>query len=178
MFLDNPLFSSRLYYRTLTAQDAEGNYQHWLHNPVVNQYLEVRHNPPTLDELKQFITQNNASADNLLLGIFLSEHHQHIGNIKIGPIDWRHQRAIIGLLIGEPSCWNKGYASETIQVMTQYCIEHLKLNRVMAGCYQANIGSYRAFKKAGYVEEARQAKYWRRGLTYEDNIIMCFLSRD
>ena len=38
--------------------------------------------------------------------------------------------------------------------------------------------AYQAFKKAGYVEEARQPRFWHDGREYQDNIIMRFLSTD
>jgi RimJ/RimL family protein N-acetyltransferase len=78
---------------------------------------------------------------------------RHIGNIKIGPINLNHQIAPIGILIGDKNEWGNGYASEAIQIVTQFGFDKLNLMKIYAGCYESNIGSKRAFEKSGYEVE-------------------------
>ena len=52
--------------------------------------------------------------------ICLVEDGRHIGNIKLGPIQWLHRRADLSLFIGDKSCWSLGYASEAIGLVRDW----------------------------------------------------------
>ncbi len=165
MRLDTPIHSEQLSLRTLRATDASPDYLGWLSDPAINAYLEVRFNPPrSVSELATYIADTNASSHTLLLGIFLSDSERHIGNIKIGPIDWNHQVGDLGFLIGDRAHWGKGYASEAIALLSDYAFAHLGLVKLTAGCYADNQGSRRALQKAGFVEEGRlRSRLWLSG---------------
>lgn len=155
----------------LNANISFENYLSWLKNEQVNKYLEIRHNIPDIEKLKKFVDANNDSNDNLLLGIFTNKK-EHIGNIKLGPINKIYKRSTIGLFIGDSSYWGKGIATHSIKAITDYAFNSLKLLRVDAGCYNDNIGSYKAFINAGYKEEARLKNYWSIDNIYQDEIIL------
>ena len=49
--------------------------------------------------------------------------------------------------------WNKGYASEAIQAISYYGLTAMGLKRVQAQVLPDNVGSLRAFEKAGFMNE-------------------------
>lgn len=169
MKLDAPLRTRRLLLRTLTTADADDIYLGWMRDPEINQFLESRFAEHSLESLGQFIASRNTGADELLLGICLGDG-RHIGNIKLGPVNWHHQTAAVGLLIGERDCWGKGYGSEAIIGVTTHAFGGIGLEKLYAGCYATNVGSARAFVKAGWGEEGRSKGHWRSHGTREDNL--------
>ncbi len=171
MKVNKPISTERLYLENLQSSHAERNYKEWVKDPQVNQFLELRHSIPGEQDLKEFIQRMDLASNNLLLGIFLKSG-QHIGNIKLGPIDWRNERAMVGLLIGDQREWGKGYATEAIRTLTDYAFDELKLTSIRAGCYASNVGSYKAFLKAGYREEARMKEYWQTEAGFVDNVLL------
>jgi len=135
--------------------DVGETYLSWLNNAEVNKYLEVRSaGVKDTQELAKYIESVNASDESLMLGIFLKEDELHIGNIKLGPIVTAHKRSEIGFLIGDKSCWGKGYATEAIKAISRYGIEELGLDKITGGCYENNLGSVKALLKAGFKHEA------------------------
>ena len=154
MQLDAPLVTERLQLRSLADQDVSDEYLGWMNDPLVNRFLESRLTEQTLSSIGEFVRSNNASADTLLLGIFLAGK-QHIGNIKLGPVSSHHQSAAIGIMIGRRDAWGKGYAAEAIVLLSRYAFERAGLMKLYAGCYAANTASFRAFQKAGFVLEGR-----------------------
>lgn len=166
----------RLYLRGVTADDVNETYLRWMHDPEVMQYLESRFQPHSLSSLHEFVTQMQHDRDQLFLAIVLKDKDRHIGNIKLGPINWIHRFADIGLLIGEKDCWGKGYATEAIQLLTQYAFNALNLHHLTAGCYATNMGSARAFLKAGWVEEGRRKSYFYSAGKYVDEILLGIVS--
>ena len=82
---------------------------------------------------------------------------RHLGNLRIGAIDRHHQTATVALVIGEKAAWGRGYGTEAIRLATRYAIDALGLRKLNARCYATNVGSIRAFERAGWVHEGRQA---------------------
>lgn len=155
MILTSSIETPRLVLRTLESSDVGSRYLSWLSDPEIIRYLEIRFTPVrSTGELVSFVKSVGASADSLLLGIFLKEGRRHIGNIKLGPIQAAHRRAEIGFLIGEKDCWGQGYASEAIAALSRYGFDRFGLDKITAGCYASNAGSAKALLKAGFVQEA------------------------
>ena len=169
MKLATPLVSERLVLRTLTAADATERYLGWMRDPQVTRFLESRLVDHDLASLAAYIAECNDSAASLLLAICLADG-THIGNIKLGPIDRYHEHAAVGLMIGERDMWGRGYATEAIAALTAYAFGDIGLQKLYAGCYASNVGSARAFLKAGWVEEGRNRSHWRSDGGREDNI--------
>jgi RimJ/RimL family protein N-acetyltransferase len=167
--LATPLRTERLVLRTLTVADATERYLGWMRDPNATRFLESRLVDHDLGSLRDYIASCNDSPVSMLLGICLMDGI-HIGNIKLGPIDPYHQHAAIGLLIGERDQWGKGYATEAILALTAHAFHELGLEKLYAGCYASNVGSSRAFLKAGWVEEGRNQAHWRSDGGREDNV--------
>ncbi len=145
--------SDQLYLRNVTEDDVTDAYYNWLNDPDVNQYLETRFSEQTREDILSFVKIQGKSADSVFLAICLKENHRHIGNIKLGPINPIHKFGDISLFIGDKSSWGKGYATQAISMITEYAFTKLKIHKVKAGCYSGNIGSQKAFEKAGFSRE-------------------------
>ena len=174
MVLASPIEMENLKLDTLREENADVRYESWMRDPVVIQYLESRFEPPTQKSIAAFITRMNESEGSLLLGMFM--HHEHIGNIKLGPINPHHLRGPIGLMIGQRDQWGKGYATQAIRALTRHAFQTLGLHKVYAGCYEDNIGSIRAFLKAGWREEARLARNSYCGDTWRDDVLLASIN--
>lgn len=144
---------THLYLREVRLNDVTDRYYAWLNDPAVNQYLETRFVPQSRDSIADFVKRMTGKQDEPFFAICTQDGDEHIGNIKIGPINWRHRHADVSLLIGEKRCWGKGYATEAIMLITRWGFEVLNLNKIEAGCYEQNEGSARAFEKCGYSRE-------------------------
>lgn len=169
MKLATPLRTERLVLRTLTVADATERYLAWMRDPKATRFLESRLVDHDLGSLREYIEACNDAPASTLLGICLADG-THIGNIKLGPIDPYHQHAAVGLLIGERDMWGQGYATEAIGALTAHAFRVIGLQKLYAGCYAANVGSARAFLKAGWIEEGRNRAHWRSDGGREDNI--------
>ena len=166
--------SERLCFREVRVSDVNETYYRWLNNPEVNRYLETRFIPQSYESITYYVKQMDGNKNELFFAICLRESDEHIGNIKIGPINWYHRTADISLLIGEKQYWGKGYASEAIRAVSAVGFKLLNLRKLKAGCYADNLGSACAFKKAGYTQEALLKKQVLIDLREEDVILLGF----
>ena len=148
------LYSDYIHLRSIRLDDVREEYCDWLNDPEVNQYLESRYQVQTLSKITRFVAEKRASQSEYLFAMVRNADSRHFGNIKIGPIRDRHRIADVSLFIGDRECWGKGYASEAIRRITVFAFAELRLNKVSASIYGDNVGSVRAFRSAGWRQEA------------------------
>jgi ribosomal-protein-alanine N-acetyltransferase len=151
---------SRTYLREVRSRDVNERYYRWLNDSEVNRYLETRFTPRSIRNIAEYVAHMDGKEDEPFFAICTLDGDEHIGNIKLGPVNWRHRYADIALLIGEKRYWGKGYATEAIGLVTAFGFEVLNLNKLKAGCYAENEGSARAFEKCGYVREGLQREQY------------------
>jgi len=164
-----------IYLRGVFASDANANYCKWMNDTEVTQYLESRFYPHSVESITSYISQVKASSGSVLLAIVAKDKNIHIGNIKLGSINWIHRYADVGILIGDKTYWGKGIAVEAIKLVIEYAFKKLNLHRLEAGCYSNNIASIKAFKKAGFIEEGclKQRYFFNGG--YVDRVCLGIL---
>lgn len=165
----------QIFLRPLHVEDATEIYQSWLNDPDVNQFLESRFKHWDKNDLVTFINQMNQSETDYLFGICNQIDKVHIGNIKLGDLDINHGFATISLLIGDKEVWGKGVATESIRLVCEFAFGHLGLNKVVAGCYENNIGSKIAFEKVGFWIEGRLKHHYLYQGNYIDKLMLGLL---
>lgn len=153
------LKNANIYLRDVCLNDVNDNYCQWLNDPQVNQFLETRFVIQSKTTIAEFVKSKIGNTNEILLAICDKKNDLHIGNIKIGPINWYHRRADISLFIGNKDYWGKGIATQAIQLMSQFGFNTLNLNKLMAGAYKHNFGSIKAFQKCGYLIEGEVEDY-------------------
>ena len=172
------LESDDIYLRKISISDCNENYLNWMNDSEVNKYLESRFTTHSIDSLKDFVNSMNNSENYVLFAIIDKSSDKHIGNIKLGNIHPVHKYADIGLIIGDKNCWGKGIGTKSIQLVTDYAFNKLNLRKVIAGVYEYNIGSIRAFEKCGFKRAyVKKDTYFFEG-NYIDAIVFELYNKD
>ena len=167
----NNLQGQRVLLRDLCLDDVTDRYVEWMNNPQVNRYMESRFQIHTVETLSLQLNMFHDRGDHLF-AIIEKSTGIHIGNLKIGEVNRYHQTADIGLMIGDPTCWGKGYASEAIQLGTNHAYQSGLISRLICGSYVSNIGSISAFIKSGYKIEGTKIGHVLFEGRREDCVIM------
>jgi [ribosomal protein S5]-alanine N-acetyltransferase len=148
------------------------SYVDWLNDTSVNRYLESRFSVHSLESTREFVRNCLSDPSTLLLGIRARVFDgRHVGNIKLGPIDWRHGLGEVGILVGEPAAWGRGIGCDAIRLLASIAERELKLSKLSAGCYASNVGSERAFLKAGFQIEGRRPSHFSLGQRRDDALL-------
>ena len=137
------------YLRPLSLEDVTDNYITWMNDYEIVKYTESRFMLHTRQSIEEFVSNAN-NANTHTFAIIAKDSDEHIGNIKLGCINWHHRYGDVGLIIGRKEYFGRGIATECIQLITEYAFTHLSLHKVWCGIYEPNIGSLRAFQKAGW----------------------------
>lgn len=156
-----------IYLRKLTLDDCNDEYLSWMNDYDVVKYLESRFSKHSINSLKDFVSSVNNSDNNVIFAIIDKFSNKHIGNIKLGNINKAHNFADIGIIIGDKNYWGKGIATEAIKLVCNYAFNEVNLRKVIAGAYDVNIGSIKAFEKNGF----KKAYVKKSSYFFENNYI-------
>lgn len=172
------LEGDRIYLREVRVDDVGDVYYRWLSDPEVNRFLETRYIPQSLDNIRKYVQAMDGNRDQIFLAICSKDNDRHIGNIKLGPINWTHRFADVSLIVGEKDYWGKGIATAAISLVSAYAFETLNLHKLRAGCYALNEGSAKAFEKVGFRREGLISGLWQIGDKFIDEILLGMRAED
>lgn len=155
MLSGKTIIGEKIKLRDIDISDCNECYLQWMCDEDTNLYMETRWVKQTMDSIISFVSDKRESNDSVLFAIVESRSGNHIGNIKIGPIDFNNHYADISYFIGSKNCLRKGYASEAVFLATKYGFDELGLHRLQAGVIDGNTGSKKVLEKCGYKLEGR-----------------------
>jgi ribosomal-protein-alanine N-acetyltransferase len=161
----------RIYLRNLLLEDITERYLNWFGDPEITHYLESSN--LTFDEVKNYMNEGKLKNTYYMFAICLNNTNLHIGNLKLGPIVWKHGLSDLVTVIGDKAYWRKGYASEAIKLGTQLAFEKYNVRKLSGGMYADNIASIKAYTKAGWHEEARLGSQYIIDGNIIDRICIC-----
>jgi ribosomal-protein-alanine N-acetyltransferase len=142
------LTSERLLLKRLTINHLSNSYVSWLNDHEVNKYLETRGNY-TIEKLQSFL-EDQEKKDIFFWAIHLKDTLEHIGNIKIDPINFEGNSGEYGILMGSKEHWGQGYAKEASQVVINFCFKKLCLSKITLGVIENNVNAVLLYKKLGF----------------------------
>jgi RimJ/RimL family protein N-acetyltransferase len=93
---------------------------------------------------------------------------QGMGREDADGLPWRRREGSIGYLV-DPAYAGRGFATEIVLALLSLAFDDLGLHRVTAGCFAANIASWRVMEKAGMRREQHGVKdSWHEELGWID----------
>ncbi len=145
--------TKRLNLRILQKSDINYEYVAALNKESIVAMTEARHIKWTIKNTEEFINLNNNSSNMLLIGVFLKENDIHIGNVRLSNISKIHKRAEISMLFYRKDYWNKGLATEALEIVINFAFDEIGLRRICADYFENNYPSKRIFEKLGFIVE-------------------------
>ena len=149
-----------IYLRPLEMADVDGGYLSWVNNAELGRFMSSMVFPSSRRRLEKYVAAQLDDPSIVFFAVCDKQTDEHVGNIKLGPINWPSRKAEYGRLFG-PAARGKGFGSEAVRLVLRYAFEVLGLNKVTAGCISTNKGAIRSNEKGGLKVEAvlRQEEY-------------------
>lgn len=150
----------------VTSDDAysisvwENNPEHWLVSDTVSPY--------SMDEILEFISNsNNLFVNKQTRMMIWNNVHECVGCIDLYDFDVKNKRAGVGVLI-DPGHRARGYASDALRTLTNYCFDELELHQVYAEVPSNNKSSVHLFESCGFSRTGHKVDWLRNINTYVD----------
>ena len=166
---------SRIYLRPLERSDLNARYLSWLNDPEVTRYLETGVFPSTMQDLERFFEGVTGSPDQVIMAVIDRKSDEHVGNVKLGPINWVDRRAMFGILIGDKNFWGTGIGEEATRLTVEYGFYRLNLNRIGLAAFEEHKAAVRCYEKVGFkLEGCFREEMFREG-RYKNRVWMGLL---
>jgi len=106
------------------------------------------------------------------MGFAIEANETFIGQCALFRVDEVSQTAELGITIGDPDYWGRGYGREAIRLLLDYGFRLRNLRKIWLHVHAANERAIRAYIACGFVEEGRQRQHiWSNG-RYDDLVLM------
>ena len=142
------IINNDIFVRVISKKDVSLTYLNWLKNDEIMKFTEQNKKNHTLESTIKFVEEKFQSKFDFLFGIFLNNNH--LGNIKLGPIDWAKGEAQISFFLGEKNFWGKGIMFKVIKKLLSFAFQTLRLTEIKAGYDKKNIASAKIFEKCNF----------------------------
>ena len=141
----------------------ENNTDFWL--------ISATSGPFSRHVLQQYIESSHLDIYNtrqLRLVISLADGSEDIGTIDLFDFDPFNLRVGVGILIAEEQNRGKGYASESMDLLIDYCFNHLGVNQLYCNVLSDNEKSISLFESKGFSFIGTKKKWIRSGKKWLD----------
>ena len=168
------MIKPRIYLRELLHSDINEEYLSWFRDNEVTSFLEVQGSSLTKQLVEDYMDLGRNTASYYMYAICLLEGDKHIGNLKVGPINHKHKIADLVCVIGDKSFWGKGLAAEAISLGNTIAFETYDIRKLHGQIYADNIGSVKAYSKAGWIiEGVIEGRYLKDDKAMDQILVSC-----
>jgi RimJ/RimL family protein N-acetyltransferase len=100
-----------------------------------------------LSSEKKRVEEAMSKSDIYIFSIIKKEDNQLLGNVGLNNIHPVHQKATLGILIGEIDEHNKGYGTDAIQCILNYGFNQLNLHTIELHVHDFNENAKKCYEK-------------------------------
>ncbi len=148
----------------------------FVNNSIVNKWLSFGFFPLMREAEEDWFEKLAKNSQEQIVMAIETLEGKFIGTIGLHQIDWISRRAVLGIMLGVPGEWGKGYAPEAERLIIEHGFKELGLYKICADIYEPNTASLRAAEKAGLKKEAVLKKHIFKHGDWHDIIIMSAFS--
>ena len=147
-----------------------------------SEYLRLLDSDParlrSAQSMSSEIAREPFSTENFLFSIRTLANDELIGLVELDEVQWPHGTGWIGIGIGNPEYWDKGYGTDAMRVILRFAFAELALHRVSLNTFAYNPRAIHLYEKLGFVVEGRQREFLFRDGQRFDLIYMGLLRED
>lgn len=149
--------TARLSLRPLTKVTSQNI--GWLRNPDVVRFSEQRHRTHTISSQLRYV--NSFDGPSHIWAIYVVETGRHIGNVT-AMHDEPNRVSDVGIMIGDTTCWRKGYAGEAWSRVCAWLLDKDcgGVRKLEAGCSKDNVAMTKIITGSGFVQEGERLNHF------------------
>jgi RimJ/RimL family protein N-acetyltransferase len=128
----------------------------WHRNSEYSRLLDS--DPATLyssSATKKWLEENELAQDYVAFAMQSKADGKILGEIGLSGFSGNFTNAFVGLGIGDPQYWGRGYGSDAMLIILRYAFEVLNLHRVTLSVFEYNPRAIHSYEKCGFKHEGR-----------------------
>lgn len=130
---------------------VNNEYLAWMKDAETAKFIQKAKQNISLNDLNLFVNKMIDSNFDYFFAILSKKNSKHIGNVRLGPIDFKAMRSNFGILIGNKNFHGIGIGTEVLNLIKKFSFKYLKLKKIVFPVVQKNIPAMNLYKKNGFV---------------------------
>jgi [ribosomal protein S5]-alanine N-acetyltransferase len=161
--------------RPFRATDITPAYLGWLRDPEVVRFSNQRFRTHTEENCAAYLASFHGTA-NLFLSVVRHADERPVGTMT-AYVSAQHGTADLGILIGDRTCWGRGFGLDAWQTLMDHLFQHAGLRKITAGTLRPNVGMVRIMERAGmHLEGVRERQEIIEGVPVDALLYASFRS--
>lgn len=146
------LYGEKVELRHFSEADITPEYISWLNDPRVTRFSNQRFRHHDEASSRAYLS-TFVGSENLFVSIISRDDGRAIGTMT-AYINRYHETADVGLLVGTPDSWGKGYGQDAWNTLGNWLLEVVEIRKLTAGAAAGNIAMVRIMERFGMEHEA------------------------
>jgi diamine N-acetyltransferase len=139
-------------------------------NDTENWLVSGTNAPFSRHDLERYVRSIRDIYTDKQLRLVISTEEAPVGCIDLFDFEPTHQRAGVGILIGESQVRRQGLAEDALLTTIDYAFDVLMLHQLYANIPANNEASIRLFEKLGFVNSGRRRDWLQTPLGFTDEL--------
>lgn len=124
------LESNKVILKPFSKEFISDKYLRWLNDDSITQFIDKAKENTSLEDLNYFAESMINSNKDYFFAIIYKKNNFHIGNVRLGPIDFNKKKSNFGILIGDKNYQGCGLGTDVIELIKYFGFEYLALDRI------------------------------------------------
>ncbi len=133
-----------------TEKYVTADYLRWMNDAETTRFVLKAQGNITIDSLLLFAKTMIKSDSDYFFAVLLKDGLRHVGNVRLGPIDFELKESKFGIMIGENDLRGCGVGTETVELIKSFCFDKLNLDRLHFPVPKLCEPAMRMYKKTGF----------------------------
>ena len=150
------LKSKRVKFDLFTKNKVNKDYKKWMNDKSITKYILKKHHV-TIKQLKSFV-ESVDNSENYFFRIIEIKSNKHIGNVRVGPLNFKDKSSGFGIMIGNKKFHNKGYAKEVLDLSVDFLFYFLRFKKIKFDCFIDNTPAMKVYENLGFKKKVKNNK--------------------
>ena len=177
MFGNDLLAGEKVHLTAITKEDLP-HFVEWFASMEFRRFLGGIAMPFTLEDETAWYESQRKAKDAYNFAIRTLAENRLIGSCGVMDIRWHGRNCMVGIAVGDKTCWGQGYGTDALRVLLRYAFMELNLHRVGLVVFSYNERAIKSYRKIGFQPECVSRESTYRDGHYYDEILMSILRHE
>ena len=126
------------------------DYLVWMNDIETTKYIHKAKRNTSLEDLYYFANQMIDSNKDYFFAIVLKKNQLHIGNVRLGPIDYKSMKSNFGIMIGNKDFRGCGVGTEVLELIKDFSFKRIKLEQLSFPAVEVYTAAMKLYEKVGF----------------------------
>lgn len=144
------------------------DYLNWMNDKDASRFILKADKKISFNDLHVFTNEMINSEVDYFFAILVKINNLHVGNVRLGPIDFKLSKSKFGILTGNKDFRGTGIGTEVMHHTKDFCFNYLNLKQISMPVVKEHTAAINLYKKSGFkLNKNMSEKFRKNGNTWE-----------